>query len=93
MGPDTLRLGASCRTATGLQSYKSAVGDAQDPGHAAPDQYKAFLNRQADVYEDQRRTGPARSRLYRVTHYGNRVLTAAISLHDDGYPEPYLAAA
>lgn len=31
-----------------------------DPGHAAPDQYKAFLDRQADVYEDQRRTGLAR---------------------------------
>lgn len=34
-----------------------------------------------------------RSRLYRVTHYGNRVLTAAISLHDDGFPERYLSAA
>ena len=34
-----------------------------------------------------------RSRLYRVTHYGNRVLTAAIALHDDSYPDRYLAAA
>ena len=34
-----------------------------------------------------------RSRLYRVTHHGNRVLTAAISLHDNSYPEQYLAAA
>lgn len=34
-----------------------------------------------------------RSRLYRVTHYGNRVLTAAIALHDDNYPDRYLAAA
>ena len=33
-----------------------------------------------------------RSRLYRVTHYGNRVLSAAISLHDDSYPDKYLAA-
>jgi hypothetical protein len=34
-----------------------------------------------------------RSRLYRVTHYGNRVLTAALAVHDDSYPEQYLAAA
>jgi hypothetical protein len=34
-----------------------------------------------------------RSRLYRVTRYGNRVLTAAIALHDDSYPDRYLSAA
>jgi hypothetical protein len=34
-----------------------------------------------------------RARLYRVTRYGNRVLTAAIVLHDDNYPDRYLAAA
>jgi hypothetical protein len=34
-----------------------------------------------------------RSRLYRATHHGNRVLTAAIALHDDSYPERYLGAA
>jgi hypothetical protein len=34
-----------------------------------------------------------RSRLYRVTHYGNQVMTAAIALHDDQFPERYLAAA
>src|SRR4051794_21313620 len=32
-------------------------------------------------------------RLYRVTPYGQRVLTAAIALHDDHYPLTYLAAA
>ncbi len=34
-----------------------------------------------------------RSRLYRITHYGNQVLTAAIALHDDNYPTRYLPAA
>lgn len=34
-----------------------------------------------------------RSRLYRVTRYGNRVLTGAIAIHDDSYPDRYLAAA
>ena len=34
-----------------------------------------------------------RSRPYRVTRYGNHVLTAAIALHDDNYPTRYLAAA
>jgi hypothetical protein len=34
-----------------------------------------------------------RSRLYRVTRYGNRVLTEAIAIHDDSYPDRYLAAA
>ena len=34
-----------------------------------------------------------RSRLYRVTHYGNRALTAAITVHDDAFAERYLAAA
>jgi hypothetical protein len=34
-----------------------------------------------------------RSRLYRVTRYGQRVMTAAIALHDHDYPLNYLAAA
>jgi hypothetical protein len=34
-----------------------------------------------------------RSRQYRVTPYGLRVMTAAIALHDDDYPSRYLAAA
>jgi hypothetical protein len=34
-----------------------------------------------------------RSRLYRVTRYANRVLTGAIAIHDDSYPDRYLAAA
>jgi hypothetical protein len=34
-----------------------------------------------------------RSRLYRVTRYGQRVMTAAIALHDDDYPVHYLTAA
>jgi hypothetical protein len=33
------------------------------------------------------------ARLYRVTPYGHRVLTAAIALHDHQYPADYLAAA
>src|SRR5207248_10781818 len=32
-------------------------------------------------------------RLYRVTPYGQRVLTAAIAIHDERYPHRYLAAA
>jgi len=31
-----------------------------DPGHVAPAQYVAFLDRQAEVFRDQRRTGNAR---------------------------------
>jgi hypothetical protein len=34
-----------------------------------------------------------RSRLYRVTHYGQQVMTAAVALHDDDYPLHYLTAA
>jgi hypothetical protein len=34
-----------------------------------------------------------RSRQYRVTPCGLRVMTAAIALHDDGYPSSYLVAA
>jgi hypothetical protein len=34
-----------------------------------------------------------RSRLYRVTRYGHRAMTAAIALHDDDYPVHYLTAA
>jgi hypothetical protein len=34
-----------------------------------------------------------RARLYRVTRRGQRVLAAAIALHDDRYPDNYLAAA
>ena len=32
------------------------------------------------------------ARLYRVTPYGQRVLNAAIAVHDDRYPDSYLAA-
>ena len=34
-----------------------------------------------------------RARLYRVTPYGQRVMTAAIAIHDDRYPLSYLAPA
>ena len=34
-----------------------------------------------------------RSRLYRVTPYGQRVMTAALAIHDDEYARNYLAAA
>jgi len=34
-----------------------------------------------------------RARLHRVTPYGQRVMTAAISLHDHQHPSDYLAAA
>jgi hypothetical protein len=34
-----------------------------------------------------------RARLYRVTPYGQRVMTAAVALHDDQYPIHYLAPA
>jgi len=34
-----------------------------------------------------------RSRLYRVTPYGQQVMTAAIALHDDRFPDRYLAPA
>ncbi len=34
-----------------------------------------------------------RARLYRVTPYGQRVMTAALALHDDQYPTHYLAPA
>ena len=34
-----------------------------------------------------------RTRLYRPTRYGNRVITAAISIHDRRFPTNYLAAA
>ncbi|HSS08501.1 MAG TPA: hypothetical protein VLL25_01355 [Acidimicrobiales bacterium] len=34
-----------------------------------------------------------RARLYRVTRYGQRVMTSAIALHDDHYPLSYPAAA
>ena len=33
-----------------------------------------------------------RQRRYRVTRYGQRVLTAALTLHDDHFPDAYLAA-
>ena len=33
-----------------------------------------------------------RQRLYRVTPHGQRVLTAALTLHDDRFPDAYLAA-
>jgi hypothetical protein len=34
-----------------------------------------------------------RARLYRVTRYGQRVMTAAIALHDDLFPTTFIAAA
>jgi hypothetical protein len=34
-----------------------------------------------------------RERLYRVTPYGHRLLTAALAYHDDAFPDAYLAAA
>ncbi len=34
-----------------------------------------------------------RARRYRVTRYGQRVMTAAISLHDNDYPLKYMTAA
>jgi hypothetical protein len=34
-----------------------------------------------------------RARLYRVTAYGQRVMTAAVAIHDDRYPTHYLAPA
>jgi hypothetical protein len=34
-----------------------------------------------------------RARRYRVTRYGQRVMTAAIALHDDSFPTHYIAAA
>jgi hypothetical protein len=34
-----------------------------------------------------------RARLYRVTPYGQRVMTAALALHNDRYPAHYLAPA
>ncbi len=34
-----------------------------------------------------------RARRYRVTRYGHRVMTAAITLHDHGYPARFMAAA
>lgn len=34
-----------------------------------------------------------RARLYRVTAYGQRVMTAAVAIHDDKYPAHYLAPA
>jgi hypothetical protein len=34
-----------------------------------------------------------RARLYRVTPYGQRVMTAAIAIHNDQYPDHYLASA
>jgi hypothetical protein len=34
-----------------------------------------------------------RARLYRVTPYGQRVMTAALAIHDDQYPTHYLAPA
>ena len=33
-----------------------------------------------------------RARRYRVTRYGQRVMTAALTLHDDQFPAAYLAA-
>lgn len=32
-----------------------------------------------------------RVRLYRVTPYGQRVMTAALAIHNDQYPAHYLA--
>ncbi len=34
-----------------------------------------------------------RARLHRSTRYGHRVMTAALTLHDDEFPDAYLAAA
>jgi hypothetical protein len=34
-----------------------------------------------------------RSRLYRVTNYVQRVMTAALTIHDERYPLHYLASA
>jgi hypothetical protein len=34
-----------------------------------------------------------RARLYRVTAYGQRVMTAAVAIHDDRYPTHYLTHA
>jgi hypothetical protein len=34
-----------------------------------------------------------RARLYRVTPYGHQVMTAALAIHNDQYPDHYLAAA
>ena len=34
-----------------------------------------------------------RARLYRPTRYGYRLMTAAITLHDDRFPHTYIAAA
>ena len=34
-----------------------------------------------------------RARRYRVTPYGQRVMTAAVAIHDDNYPTHYMAAA
>jgi hypothetical protein len=34
-----------------------------------------------------------RARLYRVTPYGQRVMTAAVAIHDDQYPSHYLSPA
>ena len=34
-----------------------------------------------------------RARLYRVTRYGHRVMTAAIALHDHDFPDNYMLAA
>jgi hypothetical protein len=34
-----------------------------------------------------------RARRYRVTRYGQRVMTAAINLHDNDYPTRYNTAA
>jgi hypothetical protein len=34
-----------------------------------------------------------RARLYRITPYGQRVMTAAVAIHDDRYPLNYLAPA
>jgi hypothetical protein len=33
------------------------------------------------------------ARLYRVTRYGHRVMTAAIAVHDERFPETFMAAA
>jgi hypothetical protein len=34
-----------------------------------------------------------RARRYRVTRYGQRVMTAAIAVHDDNFPARFIAAA
>ena len=34
-----------------------------------------------------------RARRYRVTPYGQRVMTAAVAIHGDNYPTHYMAAA